>query len=421
MILFWIITGVVALVLVGLVMRTLRARGLGRWMVTYLMQSSRRRTLPPDEEIHVLLCIADHFEPKGDGANRQRAAARVRHWVETYPRQLGVFRDSDGRPPRHTLFYPLEEYEPDYVEALAGLCRAGFGEIEVHLHHQNDTGEHLREQLLRFRDMLAGRHGLLSRDRDSGEIAYGFVHGNWALCNSRPDSSWCGVNDELDVLRETGCYADFTYPSAPDPTQPIKINSLYYAKTLPSRVRSCDYGVDVGRAPQPPGSLLLIQGPLVLDWSKRKWGAFPRLENGCLQGSQPPAIERLDRWLRARIQVPGRPDWFFVKLHAHGAEEASHETLLGEPMRLFHEGLARRARENPRFHYHYVTAREMYNLVKAAEAGWKGSVGEARDCRLVSNLGRSESSVGQVCNLSHGLDRLETCPTNPSDTSRAFA
>ena len=45
--------------------------------------------------------------------------------------------------------------------------------------------------------------------------------------------------------------------------------------------------------------------------------------------------------------------------------------------------LAHRARAMPDFHYHYVTAREMYNLVKAAEAGWSGTVAEALDYHLI--------------------------------------
>ena len=122
------------------------------------------------------------------------------------------------------------------------------------------------------------------------------------------------------------------------------------------------------------GSLLLIQGPLLLDWRRRKWGVFPKLENGCIQKSQPPAIERLLLWLRARVQVQSRKDWFFVKLHCHGAEQDSSETLLGEPMARFHEALAEESRRNANFFYHYVTAREMYNLVKAAESGWTGTV-----------------------------------------------
>src|SRR5207302_558256 len=128
------------------------------------------------------------------------------------------------------------------------------------------TPAHLREKLLAFKEMLAERHGLLARRKDTGALAYGFIHGNWALCNSRPDGSWCGVHNELSILRETGCYADFTFPSAPDPTQPVKINQLYYARDLPAQQRSYDTGVAVGAGPVPPDSLLLIQGPLVLDW-----------------------------------------------------------------------------------------------------------------------------------------------------------
>jgi len=112
-------------------------------------------------------------------------------------------------------------------------------------------------------------------------------------------------------------------------------------------------------------------------------GVLPHIENGCLQGSQPPRIDRLDLWLKARVQVETRPDWFFVKLHTHGAEEYNMDVLLDEPMVQFHRALAQRAREDSAFHYHYVTAREMFNLARAAEDGWKGSIPEARDYQLV--------------------------------------
>src|SRR5262249_52731943 len=131
--------------------------------------------------------------------------------------------------------------------------------------------------------------------------------------------------------------------------------------------------------------LMLIQGPLLLDWKARKWGLLPRVENGCLQGTQPPTPERLDLWLRARVQVPPRSDWFFVKLHTHGGNEANQPVLLGEPMVRLHQELADRARRDPRFHFHYVTAREMYNLARAAESGWQGSVEAARDFELTWN------------------------------------
>jgi hypothetical protein len=368
-------------VALGLALWQLRRRSLDRWLVPYVLQTAKRRPPLHGETVHLLLCIADHFEPKWGNAPPDLARARVQRWVEEYPQRFGNLRDSDGRPPRHTFFYPLEDYEPTYLDALAGLCRRGFGEVEVQLHHDGDTALGLREKLLAYKQVLAG-HGLLSQHRETGELAYGFIHGNWALDNSRPDGRWCGVNNELDVLRETGCYADFTLPSAPSPTQTRKINSIYYAQDIPRRPKSHDWGVDVGAVPAPSGALMLIQGPLLLDWSRRKWRFVPRIENGCIQASQPASLERLPLWLKARVQVPTRPDWFFVKLHTHGAPEANQQVLLGEPMVRFHRALAERASEDTNFHVHYVSAREMFNLVRAAEAGWKGSIAEARDYRL---------------------------------------
>ena len=134
---------------------------------------------------------------------------------------------------------------------------------------------------------------------------------------------------------------------------------------------------------------MLIQGPLRAELAAAASAACCRAwRTAASRAASRPTADRIDLWLRARVQVPTRPDWFFVKLHAHGAAEVSHEALLGEPMVRFHEALARRAREDPHFHFHYVTAREMYNLARAAEAGWKGSVAEALDFELVSNLGR---------------------------------
>jgi hypothetical protein len=379
--------GVLALLGIALIVLEVRRRHMQQWITSYLLSVGERRAPRPGEAVHLILCLADHYEPKWNHASAELACERVRRWQEDYPRLFAAFRDADGRPPQHTFFFPLEEYEPEHVDRLARLCRAGYGEVEVHLHHDGDTAAALREKLLQFKERLANRHGLLSRDRNSDELAYGFIHGNWALDNSRPDGRWCGVNNELDVLRETGCYADFTLPSAPSPTQTRKINSIYYAVDDPLRPKSHNTGVDAGGGRRvPPGSLMLIQGPLVLDWSRRKWGLLPRLENACIQANQEPSESRLRLWLSARIQVPDRPDWFFVKLHTHGAKETNQAILLGEPMVRFHRSLRELATQNADFHYHYVTSREMFNLVRAAESGWKGSIADARDFQLISNL-----------------------------------
>src|SRR5690606_38978244 len=101
-----------------------------------------------------------------------------------------------------------------------------------------DTAESLEQKLVEFRDALHQQHGLLRRNDRTGQIEYGFIHGNWALCNSRPDRLLCGVDQELTVLLKTGCYADFTMPSAPSNTQTRTINSIYYAQDRPGRCKS---------------------------------------------------------------------------------------------------------------------------------------------------------------------------------------
>lgn len=379
----WAIGGAVAVIFisfVGMVVWQVRRRHMQYWLPTYLRERGRYQAPKPDEEVHVLLCICDHFEPRAGNASLETGRQRVATWVEQYPKQFGHFKDSDGKPPRYSFFYPIEDYEKEYLDALAGLCRAGFGEVEFHLHHDNDTPEGLRTALLQAKERFLG-HGLLSRHRQTGAVKYGFIHGNWALCNARPDGTCCGVDHEIPILLETGCYADFTFPSAPSATQPPIINRIYHACDRPGGPRAQDVAVAASEQ-----SLLMVQGPLLLDWSKRKWGFLPGVENACLQTTQPPSMARLEHWLQARVQVAGRPDWFFVKLHAHGGPEYDHGALLGEPMVKFHEDLAKLARANPKFHFHYVTAREMANCIKAAEAGFKGPVAQARDWVLVSNV-----------------------------------
>lgn len=365
----WLLALLPVTLLIATVLRRVYVCGFDRWIFGYLLSRSRRRPPTSSESIHVFLCIADHFEPKHGGVDSNVALARVNRWVEEFPTQFRRFRDSDGKTPQHSFFYPAEEYEPELLESLQRLCRDGFGEIEIHLHHHDDTSENLSRQLNTFKDTLSKRHGSLARHQDTGAFGYAFIHGNWALDNSRPDGRWCGVNDELSILERTGCYVDMTFPSAPSPTQPPTINSIYRAIDDPDKPRSHDFGIPVRAGVKPSPGLLLIQGPLVLDWTRRKFGVLPRIENACLQASQPPSGKRLDNWLRASIRVDGRPDWYFVKLHTHGALEQNADVLLGPPMVDLHEELSRRTAKQPSFQYHYVTAREMVNIVLAAESG----------------------------------------------------
>ena len=356
--------------------RAVRRRNVDRWLGAAILQPMRTHRLDPQAMTHVLLCVADHYEPRWAGADTDEARARVAAWTDGYEDALGAFRDSDGRPPRHTFFYPIDQYEPEHVDAIAGLCRRGYGEIEIHLHHDLDTAENLTRTLREFTELFALRHGALGRWPD-GRPAYGFVHGNWASDNSRPDGRWCGVNDELSVLLRTGCYADFTLPSAPDATQTRIVNAIYRARGRAGCCKSHEHGMRVGHGTGTADGLMIVQGPLRWWWPRGS--RTVRIENACIQAGQVPSMARLAQWLRAGVRVRSRPDWLFVKLHTHGAVEANREVLLGQAGRRFHAALAQKAQGDARFRYHYVTAREMYNLARAAECGWQGTVADALD------------------------------------------
>src|SRR4051794_13547544 len=100
------------------------SHNLHRWLGSYVRQMARRRAPRAGQPVHLLLCIADHFECRHGAASASVAYARIRRWVDEYPRLFGRFFDTDDAPPRHTFFYPLEQYNAAEVEALAELCRA---------------------------------------------------------------------------------------------------------------------------------------------------------------------------------------------------------------------------------------------------------------------------------------------------------
>ncbi len=339
-------------------------RNVHIWLPSYLARKVPRNFASPT---HVFFCFVDHYEPLWNRASVDKGLERVRFWRENYPKIAARFRDVDGRPPQHTFFYPAEEYRPELLDELSKLCAEGFGEVEIHLHHDRDTAENLRSTIEEFKRKLQG-HGHLSNND------YGFIHGNWTLDNALGDGRWCGVNNELQVLRETGCYADFTLPSAPSPTQTRKVNSIYYATDDPQRPKSHDTGVDVRVGGKAEGDLLLVQGPLALNWRNRKLGFIPRIENGDVAGYAPATPDRVDAWVQQRIGVVGRPDWVFVKIHTHGCQERNFNAALDGQL---HEILQRLPHT-----LHYVTARELYNLVKAAEAGQHGDPNRLRDFLL---------------------------------------
>src|SRR5690606_13653624 len=187
---------------------------------------------------------------------------------------------------------------------------------------------------------------------------------------ARPDGRWCGVDAELPLLYEAGCYADFTFPAAPDVSQPPLVNQIYWPVGDLARRRGQDRG-RVARVGERFGDrVLMITGPLAI--TRREGRRGLRLEYGALTAHDPATPQRLRAWVAQNIHVRGRPDWVFVKLYTHGAPEAQAHSLLGEGGRALHDAL-RQLADGERFILHYVTAREMYNVAMAAIAGETGN------------------------------------------------
>jgi len=359
-----------------------------RWLPGYSWQQLTRRQ--PRGSVHLIFALADHFEPAivpEDGRARapyDEQERRLEAWCRDYPEAVREFRDSSGRPFVHTYFYPAEQDDRALVARLAEHCHSGWGEVEIHLHHGIDgatSAAETRRQLAGFRDRLANDHGCLSYVDGSGAPHYAFVHGNFALANSA-NGYGCGVDEEMKILAETGCYADLTLPTgAFHRAQIAKVNSIYECALPLDRRAPHRKGRDL-RLGRPLRTFpVIIQGPLMLDFDRSSRSGFGRFETAALTDANPPSLRRLRLWRRASISVQGRPDWLFIKLHCHSMYPNHRRAVLGEAMQSFLSELVAGAGERKET-LHFVTAREMVNMLWAACDGREGDPDQYRDYRL---------------------------------------
>lgn len=353
----------------------IREKYFEKWLPGYMAHLVRRALNPtPPGPKHLLFALCDHHEPLWNDVDDAKGKERMARWEEGYPKLARRFQDADGFHPRHSFFFPGEQYRDYFLESLANLARQGFGEVEVHLHHNGDNATTLRAQLDKLIDDFS-RHGHLSRDKD-GRRRYAFIHGNWALANSLPNGFACGVDEELPILWDTGCYADFTFPSVPDYSQPNIVNRIYWPVGDLTQKRCYEQGLPARVGTVMNDRILLIEGPLAL--ARRGRGFRGRIEHSALTAHDPPSLERVRTWAAQSIHVEGRPEWVFVKTHTHGAPDAEGECLLGAGGEALHQGLATFCAEQ-NYTLHYVTAREMWNIAMAAMEGKSGDPGQYRD------------------------------------------
>ena len=290
------------------------------WLPSYL-RNRTRHYLQRRPAKRLWVAITDHFEPYGN-TTLENAHLRLAKWQDRWPKIASdAPKDSLGNAPCFTFFYPQEEYQRDLLNTITELCATGYSDVEVHLHHFNDNAASFSEKIRIFTRALHEQHGLLHVH--NGRLMFGFIHGNWALDNSHPKGIGCGVKGELQLLRDLGCYADFTMPSFPSGTQSRIVNQVYWTTGDPARPRGFDSGVEATPGGGVQGDLLMITGPAGIRYRDR---LIPRSETGELAAYDLPTPYRVKRWIDL---APRIGDDIFLKLYGHSAREDNAAALLG--------------------------------------------------------------------------------------------
>ena len=343
---------------------------LTRWLPSHVAESLRPRSQPA----HVLFCMVDHYEPGTGQVDLSIEKKRMAELLAKYPPLADAHADASGRHPRRTWFFPPHYHRHGNLRELVSLCQRGYGEIELHLHHGKtlpDTPENLRHTIrLCLRDY--SQFGIFGAE--DGRQRYGFIHGDFALNNSLPGGRSCGVDDELSILKESGCYADFTFPSC-ERSNPAQINCVYYANVDLHRPKAYASGVLARAGAGPQAGLLMVQGPVRPVWIEGRLTFGDGINN-----RRPPTRKLIDAWVGTSIHVAGKRDWIIVKVHTHGAANA--EAVLGDVMHEAFSHLEAIYNDGSAYVLHYVTARELYNIIRAAEEGEIGEPDEYRDYRV---------------------------------------
>ena len=121
---------------------------------------------------------------------------------------------------------------------------------------------------------------------------------------------------------------------------------------------------------------------MALALAKRPGRMSLRIENGAVTADDPATASRVHSWAGQNIVVDGRPDWVFVKVYTPGAPDKQAASLLSDHGRSMHRALREHYNDGRSWKLHYVTAREMYNVAKAALAGKSGDPNDYRDFEL---------------------------------------
>ena len=123
-----------------------------KWAISYLINSLKKK----DKPIHILFCLADHYEPGTGKVNKQVEKERVTELLLKYPKLADQHKDYFGNHPKRTWFFPPHYHRYSNLKHLVSLCENGYGDYtfqdkissSYQHHHFCHRGYHLFDPCL---------------------------------------------------------------------------------------------------------------------------------------------------------------------------------------------------------------------------------------------------------------------------------
>jgi hypothetical protein len=183
-----------------------KSKHFERWPAAILTEI--RPVLPRYDGLrHVLLAVCDHH----DAENRPSNSTRARQWVDAALAWRRRFETPTAATTAHLLF-PARSIGPSPSMGRNTDPRAA-GPVSPA--SRNSTETSLRAEIEAHPARFAGR-GHFSRS-----VADRSTRSSRQLARKRAARRrMCGVDAEPRCFSRRGCYADFTFPSVPDVSQP---------------------------------------------------------------------------------------------------------------------------------------------------------------------------------------------------------
>ena len=142
-----------------------------------------------------------------------------------------------------------------------------------------------------------------------------------------------------------------------------------------------------------------------------------RLEVAYISEGTATTADRVDMWIDAGVHVAQRPDWIFVKMWTHGAQSDGYIAAnLGVGMDAAMFYLEAKYNDGTNYVLHYVTAREAYNVARAAAAGQTGDPVQYDDYEIKPYVANRRAGLNSPDNITtRGADIQDgaTAKTRP--------